>query len=449
MIVSILAGASKMLFVAPLIVFGVYKSMLSRIIGILLIAFSFVFNPWLLETYIVLDGKINSKQVYLIGQVVFLIAGLWLLIRRVNRSSQQVSSKEITISLSLIVLFVMASALAFEGLLRVAFDPSLVLDGERWSEFVWRKRQADEGAKHLQSSYQYDRFDATLGWLPQPNYRSESIQTNALGIRANREYDFDNLGDKKRIVFIGDSYTWGERTWNQAIYNHETFVAQLENLLTGVETINLGVHGWGTDQQLLYLQQFGFQFEPDLVVLGFFEGDMPRNIVNFFGYMKPRFELENGRLTLMPNPILEPEKLLEREFDMPRSYLFALIVKGVNHILNKTKLRPLKKREEWMVTEAIFDQIKKECENRGSEFILVNIPLGVHEKPSPVESAVSDWAERTKTHYVGLREAFDSLPEADKTKIYDGHFTPFGHQVTANAIASLIENENLFPEHQH
>jgi hypothetical protein len=58
---------------------------------------------------------------------------------------------------------------------------------------------------------------------------------------------------------------------------------------TGTEVLNLGVHGYGHDQMLLYLREEGLRYRPDVVLLGFVQIDMPRNQLSFRDYAKPRF----------------------------------------------------------------------------------------------------------------------------------------------------------------
>ena len=51
---------------------------------------------------------------------------------------------------------------------------------------------------------------------------------------------------------LGDSFTFGEDVGDDETYSHH-----LEQLLPGTEVINLGVHGYGHDQMLIYLREEG------------------------------------------------------------------------------------------------------------------------------------------------------------------------------------------------
>jgi hypothetical protein len=337
------------------------------------------------------------------------------------------------------------TALLGEVALRLFVSPEVVLHGSAQHEWGWRSRHAGADPARSQAGYDFDRFDPELGWVPAPDYRSDAIRTNSLGIRADREYAFERTPGVRRIVLLGDSYTWGERTWHGEIRNEETFAALLEEELPATETINLGVHGWGTDQQLLYLRRLGLRFQPDLVILGFFEADLPRNVLDFFGYAKPRFRLEGGRLVLVDRPIPEAEALLDTELEMPASWLLSLLRKGLDTVLDRTRLRPIEGRESWRVTRAIFDAARRETEAAGARFLLVDIPFSVRRRPTPVEAAVAHWAEQTGADFLSLRERFAELPEAEWGTLHDGHFTVRGHRVTAQALAELVVREGLIP----
>lgn len=116
----------------------------------------------------------------------------------------------------------------------------------------------------------YYQKDETLGWLPrknvhgvhnQPGSFSTTFQTNSRGLR-DRDYPLTKPKNIRRIVVLGDSFTWGWGVGDQEIYTEV-----LESSLKNVEVINLGVTAFGTPQEFKYLQQEGMQYDPDIVLL--------------------------------------------------------------------------------------------------------------------------------------------------------------------------------------
>lgn len=83
-----------------------------------------------------------------------------------------------------------------------------------------------------------------------------------------REREFPPKGAKKRLLVVGDSFVMGNN-----VKPDETLPSQLQRLLPEWEVFNLGVLGYGPDQELLRLQQDGLPLQPDAVLLCLFPGN--------------------------------------------------------------------------------------------------------------------------------------------------------------------------------
>ena len=96
-----------------------------------------------------------------------------------------------------------------------------------------------------------------------------SIRTNADGFRDD-EYPVAK-GDRRRIMFLGDSLTLG---WG--VEKEQTFEHLLEarlNAITPTEIINLGIGNYNTTQELNLFIDKGAKYDPDQVVLFYFIND--------------------------------------------------------------------------------------------------------------------------------------------------------------------------------
>jgi hypothetical protein len=71
-----------------------------------------------------------------------------------------------------------------------------------------------------------------------------------------------------RLVCLGDSFTFGEGVRNEDVYP-EVAARQLRNNEQQADACNLGVGGYNTTQSLEVLKRFGFDLNPDIVVLGY------------------------------------------------------------------------------------------------------------------------------------------------------------------------------------
>lgn len=142
-----------------------------------------------------------------------------------------------------------------------------------------------------QSDDYYHEFDPILGWKPIPgcyeykpqnSFGSHIIHINRFGIR-NREISSLRDKDTKRIIVLGDSFTFGK-----AVSNEVLFTTVLENILNRkksgagkykYEVINAGVPAYGTGQELLmmkYLADNGII--GDIYLLVMFTNDLFDNV---------------------------------------------------------------------------------------------------------------------------------------------------------------------------
>jgi len=105
-----------------------------------------------------------------------------------------------------------------------------------------------------------------------PNLRThrvngrKEVQINSLGMR-DREHNVKRKGDTFRILLLGDSFMEAFQ-----VSFEESFTKPLARCLQQstdqvVEVINAAVSGWGSDDQLAYLNRYGVEFKPDLILV--------------------------------------------------------------------------------------------------------------------------------------------------------------------------------------
>src|SRR6185295_17578099 len=97
--------------------------------------------------------------------------------------------------------------------------------------------------------------------------RASHVEINSDGLR-DREYGREKAPGTFRVLVLGDARTAGLQ-----VRADETYPKRLESLLSAlpssarVEVVNAGIPGYGTADELRYLQSFGERWKPDLVVL--------------------------------------------------------------------------------------------------------------------------------------------------------------------------------------
>ncbi|UCG16684.1 MAG: hypothetical protein JSV19_01345 [Phycisphaerales bacterium] len=103
------------------------------------------------------------------------------------------------------------------------------------------------------------------------------FRINSMGVRSDQDYTFEEPAGTIRIVGLGDLFMQG---YEVDVRDTDLHRPQ-ENLRAKgypVEVINLGVSGHGTAEELLMLRHFGVRFDPDVVIVGYFQNDLDDNI---------------------------------------------------------------------------------------------------------------------------------------------------------------------------
>jgi hypothetical protein len=144
------------------------------------------------------------------------------------------------------------------------------------------------------TDYRYGRY-TLRGIRPNAEYRHASVDgtwtyvTNSRGFRDTREFAYEKPAGTLRVLSIGDSHTQGTEVRQEA-----TFSAVLERYFAkrGVraEVLNAGVSGYSTAEALAFLENEGYKYRPDVVVLGFYANDYEDNL------KAGLFALDGGRL---------------------------------------------------------------------------------------------------------------------------------------------------------
>ncbi len=267
-------------------------------------------------------------------------------------------------------------------------------------------------------------YDETLGWRNIPNWSAttydRTLTINSRGLR-DRERDLAKPEGMFRILVLGDSFTWG-----YGVSDEEIFTGRLEAGLRSngrdVEVLNAGVSGWGTDQELLYLESEGLRYSPDLVVLAFFLYNDPDNIRHSvqYGLQKPLFADTN--LTLVNVPVPKPGVAAEaRQFDG----------------------NPLD------LATALIARMAKRCREHNARFLVMKFGAYVFYEDQPGDLVDRKFRELIEplqgVEYFDLDAAFRRLgiPVAKLKAGHSSHWDAEGHQLVADALAGRLAESGM------
>jgi hypothetical protein len=107
------------------------------------------------------------------------------------------------------------------------------------------------------------RFDAELGWAPEPGSSVGDFSFDEWGARigAAGPLPRERSPGVRRVVALGCSFTHGDE-----VVAADTWCSRLDTARADLEVANLGVGGYGADQMLLRLRRDGLPLRPDEVL---------------------------------------------------------------------------------------------------------------------------------------------------------------------------------------
>lgn len=114
-------------------------------------------------------------------------------------------------------------------------------------------------------------YDPDLGFKVRPHFRWGENITNEFGFN-DHDYPHQHQPGTYRILILSDSFNWaGGLEGNYTAILERKFAAEFGE--GRVEVITAGYSATHTGEQLELLKKYGLQYNPDLVVLGFFVGN--------------------------------------------------------------------------------------------------------------------------------------------------------------------------------
>ena len=267
-----------------------------------------------------------------------------------------------------ILVSLLASLFFAELIVRLAWVPPSVLSTQQTEKhpvYSWAPIPGISG-RDVNMEFNY-RFNHTLQGLRGSTLFS-AIRPDAVD---------------KRILFLGDSFTYGIGSGDD-----EIFVELINDALPRVDVVNAGVNGYGQRQQLTMLDTLGAAVQPDLVVLMFFWTDVEDN----FRYKVPTFStaadgsLIRTDMTVPDNfdPLAQrrPQKDgVSQEHFLRRTYLFKLFkegIRGFRHRVFGGRERRIQTdvqmKTGWSMTAELLRLMQQRTKAMGAQLIIASVP---------------------------------------------------------------------------
>jgi hypothetical protein len=119
------------------------------------------------------------------------------------------------------------------------------------------------------------------------------VRINGQGFRDDGDIDVDMPSGTFRLLCLGDSFTFGN-----GVKAEDTWCARLSRLLPKVQTVNMGVGGYGLDQTYLHYKRDGVRLKHDFILVAVIADDLRRMLFDeFLGYSKPKLIMKDAELS--------------------------------------------------------------------------------------------------------------------------------------------------------
>jgi len=293
------------------------------------------------------------------------------------------------------------------------------------------------------------------------------VKTNTSGFRCQHEFLKDKPDKTFRVLLFGDSFTAGD-----GVSNQYRFGDILEQRVNGLQVLNFGLPGTGTDQQYLAFEQYGKDLAFDLLLIcplvqnikrvaSRYEAVITRDNGDLNFIAKPYFELKKGELVLRNTPVakgmLERKDLKRGDNFLANRGIIERVLRGfvnrylysVKNLLQKTvAYDPVVEYSdpnggEWKLMKRILIHWVRSA--NGAPVIICPIPLYYHvEELSSAVNYQRRFAELSDEPNVQIHDPlyrfWEESQEIRRQCRFevDQHFTRLGHSIMADALMPVI-----------
>lgn len=283
----------------------------------------------------------------------------------------------------------------------------------------------------------YYQSSINLGWVNNSgNYTidfldGEDARTIRITIGKNGErlsYPNSRLNGKSDVLFVGDSWTFGE-----AVQGEEAFPGIVAKAIPKNTVVNLGVGGYSTYQTLLQLESLDWRtIQPRNIFYGFLSFHEERNIASN-GWKRSLSRSSQGRDARLPFVRIHSGSDLVRQLPVSisipgsltsYSYLLSAGLHGLWRA--QDELASDQKRK---VTELLLLEMRDLVERQGAEFSVILM--------DPASFRYESYLAANRINYIEIDGKFGRLP-------YDAHpdlnfHTLAAHRILENVSASVLK----------
>jgi hypothetical protein len=291
--------------------------------------------------------------------------------------------------------------------------------------------------------------DELLGWVNLPNVHlpdmygpGVEVRTNSQRFRNRQDFTQAVPDGRIRIICSGDSFTFG-----YGVANDEVWCERLVSLDPRLETVNMGLGGYGVDQAYLWYRRDGVGLDHDLHVFAFLTDDFRRmRSDRFMGYGKPLLAVRNDSLVVTNYPVPRTSWWTRRRALHGETVTRLNVVRLARHLFRLDDPADAEAREAeetrriQEVVARIFADLHWANRAKGSELVLVYFPGAWDYMGSARTDAwrqfIREEAPRQGIMFLDLVEEIRRVPPTEANGLYapNRHFSVAGNQWAAEVL---------------
>jgi len=283
--------------------------------------------------------------------------------------------------------------------------------------------------------------------------------TNNRGFRNYVDYEYKKPANTIRILSLGDSNTQGYE-----VRQEYTFSSIVEKYLLKedykVEVLNAGVSGFSTAEELIFLENEGIKYDPDVVLLGFYRNDLEDNI------KAGLFKVDNdNNMVIVKKQHILGVRVQNFIYSLPgvkwmseNSYFYSLLFNTtwIYFKIKLTRTQSAKSMEyaiamqttfsdhQISLTSEILKRMYESCSSNGIKLVIIDIPSQDRDGEiiSSLPSSLLPLALRYSDAYVNsvsLLAEYSKVGELHSPHGH-GHISEFSHTVIGVAAAKNIQS---------
>ena len=252
------------------------------------------------------------------------------------------------------------------------------------------------------------------------------------------DFEMARKENAKRIMVLGDSFTFGE-----GVRLEDTYVNRLERILNEtsekpVEVLNFGTSAWASRDEANYLEQVGVKFKPDLILIGYVLNDGEHDAgLHVWNNFRKEYDAQAYQTSYLLSFVYATAKRLING----RRYVAEM----ADSIVSKPE------RAKWETSFSYLSKVKKIADLKGARFAVVIFPFMYELNDGypflKIHQMIAEHCRQNGIEVLDLLDAYKGQYFFDLwTHQSDQHPNEKGHKIAASAIAEFIQEKKLLSD---